>query len=94
MKRQKIDQPSFREVAPVAETILTNPEIFDSSLAQESQEQGCESLKGWEHDSNSKQTEFSAHRVSEELSAKKVDNSNKYFKGIPLLIPQTQSRQQ
>ena len=46
MKPQKIDQPSFREVAPVAETILTNPEIFDSSLAQESQEQGCESLKG------------------------------------------------
>lgn len=94
LKPRKTEQPSFREVAPVAETILTNPEIFDSSLAQEPQEQGCESLKGWEHGSESKQTVVSAQRVSEELSAEKVDNSNNDLKGISLLRPQTQSTQQ
>ena len=87
MKPQKIDHPSFREVASVAETILTNIEIFDNSLARESQEQGYESPKGWEHGSESKHTEFSARRVSEELSTEKFDNRNKDLKAISLLRP-------
>eukprot|EP01018_Ginkgo_biloba_P021319 Gb_13021 [translate_table: standard] len=42
---QTAEEPSLKEVAPVAETILTNPEIFESSVSQESQERGCKSLK-------------------------------------------------
>jgi hypothetical protein len=96
LKTPKAAQPSFREVAPVAETILTNPEIFDSPLPRESQEQGCENLKGWEHGCESKGIENSAHMdmVSKEPSAEKDDISNKYLKGISLVRPQTQSTQQ